>query len=77
MYFDRVARVVENVLFDKFLGRLIEPLPVGENIFIPLSSKGLCEALITIPASKSNSRVRNATPGVVITPADLQTAFSA
>jgi hypothetical protein len=37
---------------------------------MPLSWYGLCDALITHAASASSFRVRKATPGVVMTPAD-------
>src|ERR1019366_6252826 len=43
--------------------------PSPEKILIPLSVHGLCEAEITTPASNPCERARNATPGVVITPA--------
>jgi hypothetical protein len=51
-------------------------LPVGAKILMPLSSNGLCDALMTIPASKSNSLVKKATPGVVMICADSQCAPS-
>ena len=44
-------------------------IPACENNFTPLSGNGLCEAEMTTPASKSFCRTRQATPGVVITPA--------
>jgi hypothetical protein len=38
--------------------------PAAEKNLIPLSSNGLCDALITIPADSRNARVRYAMPGV-------------
>ena len=43
--------------------------PLPENTLMPLSVYGLCDADSTTPRSKSSARVRNATPGVGITPA--------
>jgi hypothetical protein len=43
--------------------------PRPENTLIPLSWKGLCEAEMTMPASKSISRVTYAMAGVGMTPA--------
>ncbi len=55
--------------------------PLGINIFIPLSKKSLCEALITSPKESLTDLVRYATPGVGIgpksftsTPADINPA---
>ena len=42
--------------------------PVDEKILMPLNSKGLCEAEITIPASAPYFKVRYATAGVGMTP---------
>jgi hypothetical protein len=43
-------------------------MPSAEKNLMPLSSKGLCEAEIMIPADKRSARVRKATPGVGIGP---------
>src|SRR5262249_49042705 len=51
--------------------------PELEKIFIPLSSYELCEAEMTTPASASSARVKKATPGVVITPAERAPACAA
>ena len=39
-------------------------VPEAEKNLMPLSSKGLCEALITMPADSRSARVRYATAGV-------------
>src|ERR1700752_691952 len=44
--------------------------PDGAKILIPLSWYGLCDALMTTPADARCLRVKNATPGVVMTPAE-------
>jgi hypothetical protein len=38
--------------------------PLAEKNFIPLSSNGLCDALITMPADSRSARVRYAMPAV-------------
>ncbi len=38
--------------------------PSSEKNLIPLSSNGLCDALITMPADSRSARVRYATAGV-------------
>jgi len=45
--------------------------PCAEKNLMPLSSCGLCEAEITMPASARSERVRNATAGVGIGPSSL------
>ena len=51
--------------------------PRPENTLMPLSSNGLCEALMTSPASKPSARVMYAVAGVGITPALVIAAPSA
>jgi hypothetical protein len=48
--------------------------PLPENTLMPLSVYGLCDADSTTPRSKSSARVRNATPGVGITPVSVTVA---
>jgi hypothetical protein len=43
-------------------------IPSPEKNLMPLSSNGLCEAEIMIPAERRSARVRNATAGVGIGP---------
>ena len=43
--------------------------PAPEKNLMPLSAKGLCEALMTMPASAPRWRTSAASPGVGITPA--------
>ena len=45
--------------------------PSEEKNFMPLSSYGLCDADITIPASSLKALVRKATPGVGIGPTNI------
>jgi hypothetical protein len=51
--------------------------PRPENTLMPLSSNGLCDALITSPASYPMARVTYAVAGVGITPAVVIDAPSA
>ena len=46
-------------------------MPLASNIFIPLSKKLLCDALITRPNCFLKVLVRYATPGVGIGPSSL------
>ena len=39
-------------------------VPAAEKNLMPLSSNGLCEALMTMPADSRSARVRYATAGV-------------
>jgi hypothetical protein len=50
--------------FYRELDAVRELRPASEKNLIPLSSKGLCEALITMPADRRSARVRYATAGV-------------
>src|SRR5262249_19040261 len=64
---ERLAELGRGHAFHRALERLHASgslVPPEEKNLMPLSSNGLCEALITMPAERRSARVRYATAGV-------------